>query len=82
MAKQHRLKEPSAAEVKNSIDGLVAQVARAVHKDHRGDLEDAEHVMLCVVYLQRAIDALSDRKTAKKLVKAACGPRTGNGTIH
>lgn len=81
--KHHRLKEPSVSEVEQSVEALVARAARAVHRDHRGDVEVAEHVMLTVVYLQRAIDALTDRRTAKQLVVAACSSVfEGNGTVH
>ena len=85
MSKTHRLKEPSAEEVALSIIKLVKLAAECVNVDHRGDVEPAELVMLTKMYLQRALEELTDKRSAKALLKTVLGEGNkvrGNDTVH
>ncbi len=72
--KTHRLKEPTAQQVMDSLDHILKVAAEQVMMDHRGDVLPGEWVQLTKVYLTRAQDALDQlkRQDAKeKLVKLA-----------
>ncbi len=83
--KHHRLKEPTSAEVEESVCKVLKVAAQVVLDDHQNDVLPAEHVQLVKMYLTRAMEALADRQRGKELLAKLVTPPNhvkGNETIH